>query len=679
MQTVRMHRLVARLGVALLIAAPLFEGAVARAADRPDPADFARLPFIQRMRLSPDGKSIAYLTEYIHRTHLCVLDLKSGEIVRFRIGDADFNGVPMPKEVGEYWWVGSERLVLKTMLWDTLYGAGAVDRDGRHWRGLTWLERDPTGRTSDPAFELVHVFNDGTSRILMLDIKGGVGNERLFPNVLELDTETGVSQRVVQNPGNVTDWICDNNGVVRIGIARNEKKNWARYRRSESAPWKKLPLPESSRIGRLHPLGFDTLNGQFYVAGLNDNRRWAVYPFNLESGTIGDALVSDPVYDTLGGGFSPGFNGVGLARPIFSEAQGHLVGISYVTDVPHVKWFDKEYAHIQAAVDHSLPDHVNILVNESTDGRRMLYLSFSDRDPGTYHLLDRDARTFKPIGNCMDWLKPSEMSPMYAVHYAARDGTEIQGYLTVPRGHKPAGLPLVVLPHGGPSWRDLWGFDPLVQLIASRGYAVLQMNYRGSRGYGADFEELGRRQVGRAIQTDIEDATRWAIAAGVADPKRIAIAGGSYGGYSALYALGQSPGLYRCGISLEGVTDWFDLLDKSSRDPLMVFARKHWEKSIGDPDQDEAFLRSISPVYFADKITEPTLIIQTKDDRIVPQSQARKMADAMDAAGHPAELLMLDEGNHNISDERARTKAFTEIAEFLDKHLGPGVEFRPDP
>ena len=671
-----MHTPLARIGPAFLIAASLFTGSTGRAAERPDPSGFARMPFIMGMHLSPDGKSIAYLNNYLGRLHLCILDLDDNKIVRFRIGEAMFNGTPMPKEVGNYWWVGNKRLVLKTMVWDTLYGAAAVDRDGRHWRGLSWLERDPTGQTSDAAFELVHIFKDGTPRILMLDIKGDVGNERLFPDVLEVDTETGNSRPVVRNPGNVTNWICDNNGVVRIGIARDPDKSWVLYRENEDSKWRQLPLPARGHE-KLRPLGFDTQTGQFYVAGFNDQDRWAVFPYDLATGAVGEAIVSDPVYDTLGNGTPPAFNGIPLAEPIFSEAQGRLVGIRYVAETPQVKWFDAGYEHIHAAVNHSLPGRVNLLVNESTDGNRMLFLSFSDRDPGTYFLLDRQAHSFKPIGSCMDWIKPSDMSPMFAVHYKARDGTEIHGYLTVPRGYKPAGLPLVVMPHGGPFVRDMWGFDPFVQLVASRGYAVLQMNYRGSRGYGSAFEILGRKQVGKGIQTDIEDATRWAIAAGVADPKRIAVMGGSYGGYSALYALGKSPGLYRCGISLEGVTDWFELLDKKARDPLMIFARNYWATSIGDPGQDEAFLRSISPVNFADQITEPVLLIQTKDDQIVPQKQARKMAEALKDAGHPAELLMLSEGNHNIADEKGRKEAFGTIVAFLEKNLGPGVDFKP--
>jgi len=648
------------------------------AAERPAVADFARTPFIRAMRISPDGRSIAFLNDYVGRNHLAILDLAGDTISRFKIGDVDFNGTPMPKEVDNFWWVGNERLVLKTTVWDMLYGAAAVDANGRNWRGLTWLERDNTGKTSDPAFELIHAFRDGTPRILMLDMRGSLGTARLFPDVLEVNTETGNSKRIMRNPGNVTNWIGDNQGVIRIGIARDKDKNWVRYRESASAEWRTLPLPSRGHE-KLRPLGFDPHNGQFYVAGFNEQDRWSVFPFDLSMGSLGEAVASDPVYDTLGGGASPAFNGISLARPLFSEAQGKLIGIAYVAETPRVKWLDPEFARIQTAVDRSLPGHVNLLVNQSADDKKMLFLSLSDRDSGSYHLLDRDARTFKPMGGSMDWIKPSQMSPTRSITYQARDGETIRGYLTVPVGHEPRGLPTVVLPHGGPWVRDIWGFDPLVQLIASRGYAVLQMNYRGSRGYGSAFEMLGKKQVGRGIQTDIEDATRWAIEAGVADPERIAIAGGSYGGYSALYALGQSPGLYRCGISLNGVTDWQDILDRGSKDPAKVFARKQWEANIGDPGEDESFLRSISPVYFADKITAPTLIIQARDDRTVPQNQAKKMADALKDAGHPSEVLYLKEGGHRLSNQRDRTEAFTAIVGFLEQHLGPGVAYTPDP
>jgi dipeptidyl aminopeptidase/acylaminoacyl peptidase len=265
------------------------------------------------------------------------------------------------------------------------------------------------------------------------------------------------------------------------------------------------------------------------------------------------------------------------------------------------------------------------------------------------------------------------MAQMLSVKYAARDGLVIHGFLTVPVGHAPKGLPLVVMPHGGPWVRDVWEFNPLVQLLANRGYAVLQMNYRGSPGYGEELYQNAKRQIGGKIQDDIEDATRWAIAAGVADPKRIAIMGGSYGGYSTLFALGRSSELYRCGISFAGVTDWTAFLDKSDVADYKE-ATRFWREQLGDPDKDRELLRAASPVNFADKIVAPLLIIQGKEDRRVPPDQAKRMIAALEKAGRPPQALFLAEVGHNYGHEKKRTEIFAAIVGFLEKQLGPGVQ-----
>jgi dipeptidyl aminopeptidase/acylaminoacyl peptidase len=233
------------------------------------------------------------------------------------------------------------------------------------------------------------------------------------------------------------------------------------------------------------------------------------------------------------------------------------------------------------------------------------------------------------------------------------------------------------MPHGGPWVRDVWGFDPFVQLLASRGYAVLQMDYRGSPGYGSEFLMKGKRQIGLGVQDDIEDATRWAIAAGVADPERIAIVGSSYGGYSALFGLGKSPDLYRCGISIAGVTDWLSIFKRSERRDEYRFARRTWIERIGDPNEDEDFLVSISPVNFADEIRVPVLMIQGKEDRTVPPQQAKIMIDALKKARAEVDELYLSGEGHGLTNERTRMLAFERVVEFLEQHLGPGVALQP--
>jgi dipeptidyl aminopeptidase/acylaminoacyl peptidase len=257
---------------------------------------------------------------------------------------------------------------------------------------------------------------------------------------------------------------------------------------------------------------------------------------------------------------------------------------------------------------------------------------------------------------------------MFPIKYKARDGLLIRGYLTVPKGQKPEKLPLVMMPHGGPWARDVWGFDPLVQMLANRGYAVLQVNFRGSIGYGDEFAEKGRKEFGGAVQHDIEDGTRWAIAQGIADPKRVAIVGGSFGGYCALHALGKSRDLYRCGVAMAAVTDWADIIKRADNAEYRL-AHQHWIKQLGDPKIDRAALDAISPVNFAKDIAAPVLLIHGRDDRTVPIAQAKKMASALEAAGRPPSTLYFFGEGHNTSEEKNRIEELKRIESFLAQHM----------
>jgi dipeptidyl aminopeptidase/acylaminoacyl peptidase len=319
-----------------------------------------------------------------------------------------------------------------------------------------------------------------------------------------------------------------------------------------------------------------------------------------------------------------------------------------------------------------LPDTVNLIISRSRDEKRFLMLAFSDRDPGTYYLVD--LKSEKPqvsrLGERLAGYPVAEMAPMYPIQYEARDGETIHGYVTIPVGEKKSGLPFVVLPHGGPFVRDSWQFHPLVQFLANRGYGVLQMNFRGSPGYGTEFFMKGKKEIGRGMQDDIEDGTRWLMAKGFADSDRIAIIGSSYGGYAALFALGHNPELYRCGVSINGVTDWTDII-KERRGEEYKYAYLHFREWIGDPKLNPEFLAGASPVNFAAKITAPVFIIQGKDDRTVPAKQARRMVDALEKAGRPPQTLYFSKEGHSFKHEKNRTREYAEIEQFLAKHLAP--------
>jgi dipeptidyl aminopeptidase/acylaminoacyl peptidase len=631
--------------------------------------EFSRTPSFSRARLSPDGSQIAFIADHNGRSKLHVLDVKAKSTVRINLGEEQLiNG--FPKEVEGFTWVGNRRLLVSTTVIDALFGVIALDSDGRRTVGISGLERPDELRASPSwAREVVHVFYDDDATVLMLDRHESSPGRANRPDVITVNTRTGLSHTILKNPGQVGRWGFDFAGVARLGFLSHGDLSGLIYRESQNAPWQTV-LPLKDRRNQYRMLGFDAARNQPIVAALTENKRWAPFPLNAASGELGSPLLTDTTYDIIPELFVPAFDGVALAGPIFSQAKRSMVGFRYYTEAARVKWFDKEFSAYQQAVDKSRSESVNLLVDQSVDGKRLLWFSFSDQNSGAYYLLDTERRSFEPIATRMPWIKPEQMAPMLAVKYPARDGLEIHGYLTVPVGYEPKNLPLVVMPHGGPWVRNVWGFDPLVQLLANRGYAVLQMNYRGSTGYGDELYQQAKREIGGKIQDDIEDATRWAIKAGVADPKRIAIMGMSYGGYSTLFGLGHNPELYRCGISIAGVTDWPALYEDGDVAENKA-AKQYWLEQIGDPNKDD--LRKISPIAFADKINAPVLIIQGKKDQRVPQDQAKRMIAALEKHGRKPESLFLADVGHNFGNENKRTEIFTRITAFLETNLGPGV------
>ncbi|HWA09615.1 MAG TPA: S9 family peptidase [Opitutaceae bacterium] len=578
------------------------------------------------------------------------------------------------KSVAAYEWISNQRLLVTTAVWDAIYGTIALDRNGDQAVPVSGYEDNLVAVTGPKFFgrEVIHRFFDKDQSVLMLDRHEQTSGSPNRPDIVTIRTTDGQISDRLKNPGEVVSWGIDGNGVARLGILSHGELSGAIYRESEKAPWRTI-LPLQNRDGQIRPVGFDAAHQKVFVAALTKEQRWTVFPLDPASGQLGEPLVSNPEYDILPDHFIPALDGLPLDAPIFSPKRDALLGIRYVTDAPRVQWFDRAFFNRQRQIDRLLPDTVNLLVDISLDGKRMLWFSFSDQDPGVYYLADEETHTFKALLPRMSWIKPPQMAPMLAIHYKARDGLDVHGFLTVPVGHPPKNLPLIVMPHGGPWVRDVWGFDPLVELLANRGYAVLQMNYRGSPGYGEQLYQQARRQIGGKIQDDIEDATRWAIAAGIADPKRIAIFGESYGGYSALFALGHNPELYRCGISYAGVTDWPAIYTDSDVAENKL-AKKYWRDQIGDPDKDGDMLRSVSPVYFADKITAPVLIMQGRKDQRVPQDQAKRMIAALEKAGKKPESYFISGIGHTFGHEKDRIEIYQTIVAFLEKQLGPGLE-----
>ncbi|HTL17650.1 MAG TPA: S9 family peptidase, partial [Patescibacteria group bacterium] len=301
------------------------------------------------------------------------------------------------------------------------------------------------------------------------------------------------------------------------------------------------------------------------------------------------------------------------------------------------------------------------------DGTKAILGSSNDRTPGTFYLVDTTSGKIKKLSDVAEWIDPEEMCPMRPIEYQSRDGLKIHGYLTLPLGSSGKNLPMVVNPHGGPNLRNSWGFDPEVQFLANRGYAVLRVNFRGSTGYGKTFLKAGFKEWGLKQQDDITDGVKWAIEQGIADPKRIAIFGASYGGFAALTGLEKTPELYRCGISYAGVTDILRTIDPSA--PTLTMVKMLLAERVGDPKKDRQQLKESSPLNHVDQIQVPVFLAYGALDPKVPIATARTLAKDLQKRGKLYAFMEKEDEGHGFVKEENRIEFWKKVDEFLKSNL----------
>lgn len=336
---------------------------------------------------------------------------------------------------------------------------------------------------------------------------------------------------------------------------------------------------------------------------------------------------------------------------------------------PERTFFDEATRSIYADMESKLPGYELSLVSHDKAEQKFVVAAWNDRTRGSRYFYDAKSKALAKLGEISPWLSESEMAETKPVEYVSRDGLTIHGYVTIPKGSSAKGLPLVVNPHGGPWHRDSWGFDPETQFLASRGYAVLQMNFRGSTGYGRKFWEASFKQWGKAMQDDITDGLRDLIAKGIADPKRVAIYGGSYGGYATLSGLAFTPELYACGVDYVGVSNLFTFM--KTIPPYWKPYLDQIHEMVGHPEKDKELLASASPALHADKIRAPLLVAQGAKDPRVNIDESNQMVDALKKRGVGVEYLVKENEGHGFRNEENRFEFYEAMEKFLAKHLAP--------
>ena len=599
---------------------------------------------IAQLTFSPDGKRIACLVPYERRMNLAVIDLEKKTknlLTTFKDND-----------VGSLLWANDERVIF-TKTSDGQPGATvyAINRDGKEGVLLVGGAAEAgTERQANSEFRglLARLPSDPKHFLVLGSLSGAQG-----PDVCLMNLKTGKLTLEVANPGWVRRWILDRNRVVRAAVAVQGATTTVLLRDPAKGTFTAVHSHQQDAPGWV-PLSFDGDDRTLFVASNMGRDTTAIYRFDTDTRTLGELVFGDPTYD--------------VENVVWDEVKKKVIAIPINAERPRYHWLEAESGELQQRIDQSLRHTVNRLLHASPDGSRRLISAASDRDPGVYYLFDSATKKIEEIAVQKPGIDPDQMAPMKPVSFKARDGLTLHGYLTLPLGRDPKKLPLVLHPHGGPyGIRDSWGFNPEVQFYANRGFAVLQVNFRGSGGYGDKFERAGWKKWGLAMQDDLTDAVKWAIAEGMADPTRVVISGASYGGYATMAGLTFTPELYCAGINYLGRVN---IADKISDQETK--ASRHWFMTrLGDLDNaaDRKRLRETSPVFYADRINAPVLMAYGKNDTQVRIDQGYGMETALKKAGKTYEMIVEEKEGHGFRKEELSIAFYTRVDAFLKKYV----------
>ncbi|WP_233503376.1 alpha/beta hydrolase family protein [Sphingomonas psychrotolerans] len=616
-----------------VLALGCFQAGPASAARDVSPVDAAIYftpPAIEDATLSPDGLRVAARALVDGRPVLAVYDL-SGAAPAVR-------PVALPEEERLEWhgWLGPRRLLVSLLRQGAAPSARFVTID------LDTGKRSQLGavRPVEAGDEVIHIAADGSFLLLKSMVP-----DKPTPGVYRLDLASGAVTLAVAPREHVWNWYADSAGVIRAGLATQGKRSWLLYRKNEQDSFSRPTRGAGGLAGadRFVPIrGSD----RGYALAQTAAGRIGLYAYDFGKGRLGGLLYEDPQADLEG--FQTG-------------SDGRLLGVN-AAGRSATHWLDPAMAQRQTRVDSVLPGRANRVISSSADQTRSLVFSESAGDPGAFYLYGEGRATLvAAVSPALTNKRGAEMQP---VQYRARDGLEISGYLTLPAGRAASGLPLIVMPHGGPFARDSWGYDPWVQYLADRGYAVLQPNYRGSTGYGRSFVEKGNGEWGRGMQRDIDDGVDWLAAQGLADPRRVCIMGASYGGYAAMWAATDPSPRYRCAISFAGISDVAAQLayDRKTFDERDYRA---WKSRI----QGRApSLDALSPIARVDALHMPILIAHGTADDTVPGDQSVRFHEALTRRGRAHDYVAYADQGHTLEGPGDNADFLTRVGKFLEAH-----------
>jgi len=594
--------------------------------------EFFKNPEKSGFDLSPNGQYISFLAPYKDRMNIHVQQIGSQQVNRItNVTERDIAG---------YFWADDERIVyLRDNGGDENYYLTAIDKNGENERALTQFDNVRT--------QLIDDLEDFPDEVI-------VGLNKRNPEVFDayrLNLSTAELHMIAENPGNIVGWLTDHEGALRVAMTSDGVNTTLLHRKNEDEDFK--PLLTTNFKESASPLFFTFDNKNLYASSNLGRDKSAIVVLDTETGKEIEKIYEHPDVD--------------VSSLSYSKKRKVLSGIAYTTWKTQRTFLDQEAEKRYQWLKSQLGEDEVSITSHNKDEDKFIVRTHSDRSLGAYYIYDQSAQTLEKLVEVSPWLKKEEMAEMKPITYSSRDGLTIHAYLTLPLGKKAENLPLVVNPHGGPWVRDTWGFNPEVQLLANRGYAVLQMNYRGSTGYGKAFWEASFKQWGLKMQDDISDGGQHLIDEGIADAKKVAIYGGSYGGYATLAGLSFTPELYACGVDYVGVSNLFTFMQTIP--PYWKPMLEMMYEMVGHPEEMKEQFEQTSPALQAHKIKAPLLIAQGAKDPRVNKAESDQIVQALKERGIDVDYLVKENEGHGFHNEENRFEFYEEMEKFLAKHL----------
>jgi len=596
--------------------------------------NFFKLQDKATYRISPDGKSLSYLKLQDKKQNLFVEDLTTGKTVQLtRL---------LEKNISFYSWVSNDELIYYKEKEGALRQADLfiIHKEGKNERQLSASEKLRLRVLDDQLID--------NKYLLVLSNK----RDSTVSDVYRLNVRDGQMEMISRNPGNISGWMTDNKGQLRLAVANDGLNQTLLVRQSEHQAFK--PLVTINFKTTIMPVAFaENDPNLIYVISDVDRDKSALVALDCQSGKERNILFAN---DTLN-----------VVDAKYSRNSGTIDYVVYENWKKQKHYLNTAAATFYQKLDKLLPNTEYRIIDQDKSEKMYLIRTFTDRNPGSYYLYNAVSGALRKLSDINSDINESQMCEMKPVKYTSADGLEINGYLTLPLHSKGKNLPVIVIPHSGPGQRNTWSYNAEVQFFANRGYAVFQVNYRGSSGYGKNFYAAGFKQWGGKVQDDIDDGVRWLIRNKIADPKRIAIYGTGFGGFIALNSAIKSPELYKCVASNSGVLNLFNYL--ISIPPFLRSNLQMYYDIVGNPDTDVDYMRQASPVFHADKINMPVFITQNIKDPRINASDAIRLVKELKKRNVAVTYYQKEDVSSALNREESRQKVYAALEQFLESNL----------